>query len=68
MRKQNSVTTMNRREMLKLSAVALIGASIIPDKTQATQTVAMKPIAFAGIAAEAFRGCRGEVVSRLGAD
>jgi hypothetical protein len=36
---------MNRREMLKLSAVAgLIGLSTIPDKTQAMQTVAMKPI------------------------
>jgi len=44
MRKQSSVATVNRREMLKLSAVALIGTSIIPDKTQATQTVAMKAI------------------------
>ena len=44
MRKQNSVATVNRREMPKLSAVALIGTSIIPDKTQATQTVAMKAI------------------------
>ena len=45
MREQNSATTMNRRGMLKLSAVAaLIGTAAFPDKTQATQTVAMKPI------------------------
>jgi haloacetate dehalogenase len=45
MREQNSATTMNRREMLKLSAAAaLIGTSIIPGKIQAMQTVAMKPI------------------------
>src|SRR5215469_11030739 len=44
MREQNSATTMNRREMLKLSAVAaLIGTAASPDKIQATQTVAMKP-------------------------
>jgi haloacetate dehalogenase len=45
MREQNSATTMNRREMLKLSAVAtLVGTAAFPDKIQATQTVAMKPI------------------------
>jgi haloacetate dehalogenase len=41
-REQNSVTTMNRRAMLKLSAAALIGASTTPVKIQAMQTVAMK--------------------------
>ena len=45
MREQNSATTMNRREMLKLSmAAALIGTTTIPDKTQAMQTVSMKAI------------------------
>ena len=45
MPEQNSATTMNRREMLKLSALAaLIGTSTIPGKIQATQTVAMKPV------------------------
>ena len=45
MREQNSATTLNRREMLKFSAVAaLIGTAAFPDKIQATQTVAMKPI------------------------
>jgi hypothetical protein len=40
-----SATTLNRREMLKVSALAaLIGTSTIPDKIQAMQTVAMKPI------------------------
>jgi len=40
MREQNSATTMNRREMLKLSAIgALSGTSTIPGKTQAMQTV-----------------------------
>jgi len=41
-REQNSVTTMNRRAMLKLSAAALIGASTTPVEIQAMQTVAMK--------------------------
>jgi hypothetical protein len=37
---------MNRREMLKLlSFAASVGMSTVPDKTQAIQTVAMKPIA-----------------------
>ena len=45
MDEKNSATTINRREMLKLSAVAaLIGTSAIPDKIQAMQTVAMKPV------------------------
>ena len=45
MREQNSATTMNRRGMLKVSAAAaLIGRAAFPDKIQATQTVAMKPI------------------------
>jgi haloacetate dehalogenase len=45
MREQNSATTMNRRELLKLSAFAAwIGTSALPDKIQATQTVAMKPL------------------------
>src|SRR5258708_3652041 len=45
MDEENSATTINRREMLKLSAVAaLIGTSAIPDKIQAMQTVAMKPV------------------------
>jgi haloacetate dehalogenase len=45
MREQNSARTMNRRAMLRLSAAAaLIGTSTIPDKIQAMQTVAMKPI------------------------
>jgi haloacetate dehalogenase len=36
---------MNRRAMLKLSAAAaLIGGSTIPNKSQAMQTVAMKPV------------------------
>jgi haloacetate dehalogenase len=44
-REQNSVTTMNRRAMLKLSATAaLVGASTIPGKIQAMQTAAMKTI------------------------
>ena len=43
MREENSATTMNRREMLKLSlAAALIGTSTIPGHAQAMQTVAMK--------------------------
>src|SRR5260370_16368576 len=42
---QTSATTMNRREMLKLSALATwVGTPALPDKIQATQTVAMKPI------------------------
>jgi len=65
MREQNSATTMNRREMLKLSAVAaLIGTAAFPDKIQATQTVAMKPISLpklppkssADVAAKLFPG------------
>jgi hypothetical protein len=45
MREQNSATTMNRRELLKLSAgAALIGTSALPDKIQATPIVAMKPL------------------------
>jgi hypothetical protein len=45
MRKQDSATAMNRREMLKLSAVAaFIDSSVIPDKTQAIQAVTMKPM------------------------
>src|SRR5258708_40039940 len=45
MREQNSATTMNRREMLKLSAVAtVVGTAAFPDKIQTTQSVAMKPI------------------------
>src|SRR5260370_10733643 len=45
MREENSAKTMHRREMLKLSAVATwIGTSTIPDETQATQTIVMKPI------------------------
>jgi len=45
MDEKDSATTINRREMLKFSAVAaLIGTSAIPDKLlQATQTVSMKP-------------------------
>jgi haloacetate dehalogenase len=40
---QNSAV--NRRAMLKLSAVGtLMGTSSVPDKTRATQTVAMKPV------------------------
>jgi haloacetate dehalogenase len=40
---QNSAV--NRRAMLKLSAVGtLIGTSSVPEKTRATQTVAMKPV------------------------
>src|ERR1700741_3158379 len=40
MREQNSATTMNRREMLKRSAIgALSGTSTIPGGTQAVQTV-----------------------------
>jgi hypothetical protein len=35
MREQNSATTMNRRELLKLSAIApLIGTSVIRDTAQ----------------------------------
>jgi len=64
MREQNSATTMNRREMLKLSmAAALIGTTTIPDKTQAMQTVSMKAISlplFAQTAAEAVGGCHVE--------
>jgi len=46
MLEQNSATAMNRREMLKLLSVAAsVGMSTVPDKTQAIQTVAMKPIA-----------------------
>src|SRR5437588_4080982 len=45
MREENSATTMNRREMLRLSlAAALIGTSTIPDNAQAMQSVAMKAI------------------------
>ena len=45
MREKDSATTMNRREMFKLSmAAALIGTSTIPDETQAMQSVAMKAI------------------------
>jgi hypothetical protein len=45
MREQDSAITMNRREMLKLSAfTALIGTSAIPSKTQATQTAPMKQV------------------------
>jgi pimeloyl-ACP methyl ester carboxylesterase len=45
MREQDSAITMNRREMLKLSAfTALIGTSAIPSKTQATQTVPVKQV------------------------
>jgi len=45
LREQNSSATMNRREMLKLSAVtALIGTSTIFDKARATQAVPMKPV------------------------
>jgi haloacetate dehalogenase len=44
-RKQDSATTMNRREMPKLSAAAaLTGTSTIPGKTQTMQAVAMKAI------------------------
>jgi hypothetical protein len=69
MPEQNSATTMNRREMLKLLSVAAsIGTSTVPDKTQAIQTVAMKPHIFARTATEAVRGCRGEAFSRLCAD
>jgi len=46
MLEQNSATAMNRREMLKLLSVAAsVGMSTVPDKAQAIQTVAMKPIA-----------------------
>ena len=45
MLEKNSATTMNRREMLKLSmAAALIGTFAIPDETQAMQSVGMKAI------------------------
>jgi len=45
MREQNSATTINRRDLLRLSAVAaLLGTSTIPDKIQATQSVAIKPV------------------------
>jgi len=48
MREQNSATAMNRRDLLQLSAVAaLIGTSTIPDKIQATQSVAMPPVGVA---------------------
>jgi len=67
MREQNSATTMNRREMLKLSAVAALigtGAFPFPDMIQATQAVAMKPISLpelppkssADVAAKLFPG------------
>jgi hypothetical protein len=64
MLEQNSATTMNRREMLKLlSFAASVGMSTVPDKTQAIQTVAMKPIAL-----NPSGGCRGEAFSRVCAD
>ncbi len=45
MHEQNSATTLNRREMLKLSAfTALIGTSAVPGITRATQAVPMKPV------------------------
>ena len=45
MRQQNSAKTMNRRALLKLSAIApLIGTSVIRDTTQEMQSVAMKPV------------------------
>ena len=65
MREQNSTTALNRRDMLKLSALAaLIGTSTVPDKIQATQTVAMKPLSLpelppkppADVAAKLFPG------------
>jgi haloacetate dehalogenase len=60
MLEQNSATTMNRREMLKLlSFAASVGMSTVPDKTQAIQTVAMKPIALnpsEDVAAKLFPG------------
>jgi hypothetical protein len=40
MRDQNSATTMNRREMLKLSMVAtLTGTATIPGRSQAMQSI-----------------------------
>jgi haloacetate dehalogenase len=60
MLEQNSATTMNRREMLKLlSFAASVGMSTVPDKTQAIQTVATKPIALnpsEDVAAKLFPG------------
>jgi len=68
MREQNSATTMNRREMLKLSAVAtLVGTAAFPDKIQATQTVAMNPY-LCPTATEGVGGSRGYALSWLRAD
>src|SRR5579864_6756773 len=45
MREQNSATTMNRRELLKFSAIVpMLGTSVIRDTAQETQSVAMKPV------------------------